>query len=317
MIEPWLWSEADINSLIANAVQESLTLDYKRCDALQKTDGKRREVSKDVSAFANSAGGVIVYGIEEDKHLPTGIDVGFDPKEISKEWIEQVINSTIERRIDGVLIKEVALSGPKSGKVIYVVSIPQSRRAPHMAADNRYYKRFNFESVPMEDYEVRDVSRRLETPDLHIFFRMDRGNGVLEHQDEKNYRTVQAQAIVGNKSPAASVFALLRYCIDSRLGQRQDNVIHTSTGDIDVCSQVIEWRGGLRLPIFESSSFKLGHFDISLPKTTGPFYLFWDAQAPMMKRKSGIVTVEAVKGVLTFTHQDIDWTFLNEVFHQV
>jgi hypothetical protein len=33
-------------------------------------------------------------------------------------------------------------------------------RAPHQANDYRYYKRFNFESTPMEDYEVRDLMRR-------------------------------------------------------------------------------------------------------------------------------------------------------------
>lgn len=317
MTDPWLWDESDVLSLIANGVQESLTLDYKRCDSLQKTDGKKKEISKDVSVFANSAGGLIIYGIEEDKHLPIAIDKGFDPRDISKEWLEQVINSTINRRIDGIRIKEIALSGAKNGRSIYLVSIPQSRRAPHMAADKRYYKRFNFESVPMEDYEVRDVSRRLESPELYIFFRPNRGDGALVHQDEEKYHTVQAQAIVGNKSPAASVFALLRYCIDSRLGQREENMIQTSTGGIDVCTQIIEWRGGLRLPIFESSAFKLGHFDITLPKASGPFYLFWDAQAPMMERKSGIVTVEARDGMIAFIHEDVTWTFVNEVFHQV
>jgi hypothetical protein len=35
-----------------------------------------------------------------------------------------------------------------------------------MAADNRYYKRYNFQSIPMEDYEVRDLARRAEAPDL-------------------------------------------------------------------------------------------------------------------------------------------------------
>ena len=37
-----------------------------------------------------------------------------------------------------------------------------------MANDNRFYKRFNFQSVPMEEYEVRDVSRRLDSPDLKM-----------------------------------------------------------------------------------------------------------------------------------------------------
>jgi len=38
--------------------------------------------------------------------------------------------------------------------------------APHMAADHRFYKRFNFESIPLEVYEVRDVGHRQESPGL-------------------------------------------------------------------------------------------------------------------------------------------------------
>lgn len=57
MKPPWEWDESDIQELVAGQVQESLTLDYKACDALARTDGKKKEISKDVSAFANSAGG--------------------------------------------------------------------------------------------------------------------------------------------------------------------------------------------------------------------------------------------------------------------
>jgi len=84
---PWEWDEASIRELIASQVQESLTLDYKSCGSLARTDAKKREISKDVSAFANSAGGTIVYGVVEDKHVPTEIDVGYLPTDISKEWL--------------------------------------------------------------------------------------------------------------------------------------------------------------------------------------------------------------------------------------
>ena len=66
MILPRDWKEADILLLITNGVKESLELDYKQCASLQKADGKKKEISKDVSAFANSAGGTIVYGMIED-----------------------------------------------------------------------------------------------------------------------------------------------------------------------------------------------------------------------------------------------------------
>src|SRR5687767_4577739 len=55
------WTEADLQQLIDNDVQESLHLDYKRSAALGRTDPCRNELSKDVAAFANSDGGMIVY----------------------------------------------------------------------------------------------------------------------------------------------------------------------------------------------------------------------------------------------------------------
>jgi hypothetical protein len=52
MKEATEWDETDVLFLIKDQVQESLMLDYKRSDALGKTDGKKSELSKDVSAFA-------------------------------------------------------------------------------------------------------------------------------------------------------------------------------------------------------------------------------------------------------------------------
>ncbi|MGI8380419.1 AlbA family DNA-binding domain-containing protein [Priestia megaterium] len=165
MKNSWEWTESDILELINNEIPESLNLDYKRIDSLGKSDGKKNEISKDVSSFANSAGGILIYGVVEDGNVPTSIDGGVDPNVISKEWIEHVINSRIQRRISGIRINQIKLS-PPSTNVIYVLDIPQSNLAPHMAGDRRFYKRFNFESVPMEEYEVRDVGNRNITPDL-------------------------------------------------------------------------------------------------------------------------------------------------------
>lgn len=162
------WDEAALLALIANGVQESLTLDYKRSPSLDRSDGnKRAELSKDVSAFANSAGGTLIYGVEENGHVPTNIDGGYGPNEITKEWLEDVITSTIQPRVEGIRVTQVSLSGQHQGRVAYVIDIPQARSlAPHQALDKRYYRRYNFKSVPMEDYEVRDLMRRASTPDL-------------------------------------------------------------------------------------------------------------------------------------------------------
>jgi hypothetical protein len=63
--------------------------------------------------------------------------------------------------VDQIIIRQISLSSKNENAVAYVLEISQATsRAPHQAFDHRYYKRFNFESTPMEDYEVRDLMRR-------------------------------------------------------------------------------------------------------------------------------------------------------------
>jgi predicted HTH transcriptional regulator len=159
------WDQAAIQLYIDDGIQESLSLEYKAADALGKSDGKKKEITKDVSAMANSAGGVIIYGVAEyqdsaKQHLPEKIDP-VNQTEFSKEWLQQVIN-TIRPRVDGIAITSVPIANTLTD-VVYVVEIPQSTTA-HQATDWRYYKRYNFLSIPMEDYEIRDVMGRQQHP---------------------------------------------------------------------------------------------------------------------------------------------------------
>ena len=160
----------DIRSLIANRVEENRNLEYKAAGALSDSDGKKREISKDVSAFANSDGGTIVYGLAEYQekercHLPEKIDP-VDRKQFTREWLEQVIQGNISPNIEGL---EIEVIDAGSDTAVYVVNVPASTTA-HMAKDQRYYRRHNFSSVPMDDYEVRMVMNRLRTPQLEILF---------------------------------------------------------------------------------------------------------------------------------------------------
>lgn len=162
-----IWDLSRVEEYITQGIEESLTLDYKAAGSLAKTDSKKSEITKDVSAMANSAGGLIIYGIAEDatnKHLPGAIDP-IDRNLISKEWLEQVI-SNIRPKIDGLVIHPISINTAQN-QVVYVVEIPQSHTA-HQATDKKYYKRFNFESVAMEDYEIRDVMGRGQYPQIEL-----------------------------------------------------------------------------------------------------------------------------------------------------
>jgi len=183
-------STEDLQNLITNGVQESLHLDYKRSGALSQRNFK--EVSKDVSAFANADGGMIVYGIEEDKHIPTRIDTGVDHSMMSRERLEQTVTSNVAPKLPGLEIVQIPLSGTHSA---FAISIPKSYRGPHQdRATHKYYKRHNFSAEPMEDYEIADLRARAQTvpplinlrPDVrpnNLFFLVIENLGSLPAQD--------------------------------------------------------------------------------------------------------------------------------------
>jgi hypothetical protein len=166
MTEEWNQDRIERKYIHAQA-EESTTLEYKAADALGKSDGKKKEITKDVSAMANADGGIIIYGVtEQDKYLPGELDP-IDRTQFSKEWLEQVINN-IRPRINGLTIHPIDID-TEPNDVVYVAEIPKSTTA-HQAKDYRYYKRFNFQAVPMEDYEVKDVMNRAITPDAQVEF---------------------------------------------------------------------------------------------------------------------------------------------------
>ena len=164
------WNLEKINQLISIKEQENLNLEYKSAKALENSPHNKKEITKDVSAMANSAGGIIIYGIKEyddkeNKHLPEKIDA-VNQSEIKKEWLEQVIN-TISPKIDNIIITPISVDSTNG--VVYVLEIPQSDTA-HQAQDLRYYKRFNFMSEAMQDYEIRDVMGRNKNPKMELSF---------------------------------------------------------------------------------------------------------------------------------------------------
>ncbi len=196
-------------NLIRLRVPESLNLEYKRSDALSRS--KTDEICKDVSAFANSAGGTIIYGIVEDKELrvPVSLDDGCDPAEISREWIEDIITSNVFPKIIGLSIHEVAL---ESGRSVFIVFVPQATTfAPHQSRDKKYYRRYNFKSQPMDDYEIRDLLKRSDSPSPVLYFSSPTISKIGD--DFK----VSLDTKVTNRSVVPADFSIWKTLIDQRL----------------------------------------------------------------------------------------------------
>lgn len=189
----------ELETLISDGVEESIQLEYKSADALQNTEHYKKEIAKDVSAMANSAGGVIIYGIKEfgsgdKKHLPERI-TSIKRSVISKEWLGQVISNGISPKIEGLRIHPFSLS--HIDEVVYVIEIPQSSTAHQNIKDFKYYKRYNFESVPMFDYEIKDIMNRSKHPLIELDFEIEEStNEEGEHSIFPQYKPF----ILGNET---------------------------------------------------------------------------------------------------------------------
>jgi len=163
-------SREELQSLIDSKIGENGSLEYKAGGALnRKNQNLRDDITKDVSAFANAAGGILIYGIgeftsEDKKHWPEKI-TAIDATDYTREWLDQMIGQ-IQPRIEGLEIVPVHV-GPKDTDFCYVVSVPQSSTA-HQATDKRYYRRRNFENTMMDDAEIRDVMNRRKHPLLSV-----------------------------------------------------------------------------------------------------------------------------------------------------
>jgi len=301
MKQPWEWDENDLLKLIETGEKENIQLDYKACYALALTDRKKDEISKDVSAFANSGGGTIIYGIIEDGNIPTKLDIGYDPNQISKEWIEQVINSRIQRRIDNIIINPVELKSSFPGKVAYVVHVPQSMRAPHQAGDKRFYKRFNFSCVPMEEYEIRDVSRRYESPDLTISFALKSSPSIWVEANKTNVIPVKIMAIITNNSPTPAEYIVINIYLDERLIINANPNGFNQVGHVNLLKDDQPYHFAQlhknhlipnAMPIFEGVNFKLfdAPLEIIIP-TEGKYLIGWDLKSPRMQNKISIAYI--------------------------
>jgi len=173
-----------IQKYIDTNTEESIYLEFKSGDSLRKDDTGKKEIAKDVSAFANSDGGVLIYGIREEKNAAHSLSPVNDTL-YTKEWLEQIINNNIKRRIDGVIIDPIRL---ETGGAIYVVRIPKSPLRPHQTNAYRYYKRFNFQAIDMEEHEVRESYLNPREPHVIVESIYEKAARVERERNSKEER---------------------------------------------------------------------------------------------------------------------------------
>jgi hypothetical protein len=178
-LSPDDWTSERLQLLIDKQIPEDFRLDYKGADALplpkikdrNERDNKRKEIGKDATAFANSGGGVIIYGIREKTQGGRPIPERLDPvsaADVSQDQLTQIIADNSEPTLVDFRVITVRVPGQDDpAQVCYVVIISKSDTA-HMASDGRYYYRNEATTKQMRDWQVRDAMNRRKLPDVTL-----------------------------------------------------------------------------------------------------------------------------------------------------
>lgn len=207
--------EARISDFVATQHEEHLLLDFKtisRSDLSASDD--RRNLAKALSGFANSSGGLIVWGVIARKARADGPDCasGLEPISDLSTFISRLnefTGSFVRPAVEGVRHRAITIA-PNSGFAITMV--PESEAAPHMAmgGEGRYYKRSGSSFYPMEHFDIADMFGRRRRPRLDIDITIaprgsSRSGGVVEHP-----RPIAIYVVNNGRGSARNLFASLR-----------------------------------------------------------------------------------------------------------
>ena len=127
-------TKADLQALIDNQIFENRELEYKNysCTGGKLQDKQKAKLMKEIAAFANTNGGTIIIGMQEDEdHLPTklcGAGMGIGDFDSWLSSFKELVLSRIRPHLHGVDCVPVEVG---DDNIAIVVSVPKSYARPH------------------------------------------------------------------------------------------------------------------------------------------------------------------------------------------
>lgn len=198
-------TEAHFNALVAEQATEGSYLDFKRALPNRDTSAKN-EVTADASAFANSSGGDLIYGMNEDgEGRAARIVPQAGNRDETARWFQDVLMNGIEPRVPGLQVQAVDVAGG----FVLVVRVPQSWAGPHRVTTNQhFYVRENGRKRQLNVPEIRGLFLRSEQQAQRVRdFRTERLGKLLSGESPASL--VQGSILVGHFVPTQAALGLV------------------------------------------------------------------------------------------------------------
>lgn len=176
-----------IRQLQVDRAKEDIHLEFKTkknrsTPELDESDGW--QFSRALSGFANSDGGVLVWGVETDKEdrasklKPITAVADFEAR------LKKSLLNSVQPLVDDVRIESI-LEDDQSGSGYVKVLIPRSDKTPHraMLADREYFRRSTEGFYRLEHFDLEDAFGRRPHPSLSLVLELVPRPGEDPHED--------------------------------------------------------------------------------------------------------------------------------------
>lgn len=206
--------EKEILRLVDERFQEGVQLEFKtrrlnRSGELHNEDSVN--LGATLSAFSNSMGGLLIWGVEAKKDIETNIDCASRTEPIPeidrfKSDVVRRVGQILTPRNDSIVVESVP-SISKEGHGYLVILVGRSERRPHRSeakGDKQYYKRVGDSSYPMEHYDIEDSFKRQTVAELDVSY--DFGRHVLTGDGLPIDRSISINIYLENKHSTSARF---------------------------------------------------------------------------------------------------------------
>jgi len=180
------WEKSDLQEFLEyislQEKQEREYLEFKGSKGFGDSNFEsfKTELGKEISAFANTRGGYLFLGVEEDKTNRKFTVTDGIPKD--KFPLNRITDILIDRTNPRYLDLKVHPIKWSETHNVYIAEIPEFVSSPIQNKDLKFYGRSNATSQPLEEHIIRALYFKGRSPNLEISFQTKYQNWINKNE---------------------------------------------------------------------------------------------------------------------------------------